>query len=84
MFKTYMLILRDFNKNLGEDALFKTISDHHSSSCVYINFQCGIQSTLNSMIVGLFNEIIKVSCFSTLRTQVSKIVFIYIKSLNSI
>jgi len=79
-----MLILRTFNTNLGENVLFKTISDHHSSSCVYINFQCGVQSTLNNMIVGLFNEIIKVSCFGTLRTQVSKIVFIYFKSLNNI
>ncbi|XP_060867052.1 insulin-degrading enzyme isoform X2 [Metopolophium dirhodum] len=52
-----------------ESALFETTSDHHSSSCVYIHLQCGVQSTLKNMIVGLFNEIIKESCFNTLRTQ---------------
>ncbi|XP_050431882.1 insulin-degrading enzyme isoform X2 [Adelges cooleyi] len=53
----------------GENALFETTSDHHSSSCVYIHLQCGLQSTLNNMVVSLFNEIIKESCFNTLRTQ---------------
>lgn len=61
-----------FKKKLGEEALYETTSDHHSSSCVYIHLQCGVQSTLNNMIISLFNEIIKESCFNTLRTQVAK------------
>jgi insulysin len=52
-----------------EDTLFKTTSNHHSSSSVNVNFQCGVQSTLNNLIVELFNEIVKESCFNTLRTQ---------------
>lgn len=64
MFRSREIELKD-----RESALFTTTSDHHSSSCVYIHLQCGVQSTLNNMIVGLFNEIIKESCFNTLRTQ---------------
>lgn len=59
-----------FYKILGENTLFETKNEHHSSSCVYVHFQCGVQSTLNNMIVNLFNEIIRESCFNTLRTQV--------------
>lgn len=64
MFRSREIELKD-----RESALFETTSDHHSSSCVYIHLQCGVQSTLSNMIVGLFNEIIKESCFNTLRTQ---------------
>ncbi|XP_050542253.1 insulin-degrading enzyme isoform X2 [Daktulosphaira vitifoliae] len=64
-----MVRSREVQLENGESALFETTSDHHSSSCVYIHLQCGIQSTLNNMIVSLFNEIIKESCFNTLRTQ---------------
>ncbi|KAL5238798.1 hypothetical protein ACI65C_006208 [Semiaphis heraclei] len=52
-----------------ESALYETTSDHHSSSCVFIHFQCGVQSSLKNMIISLFNEIITESCFNTLRTQ---------------
>lgn len=60
-----------------ENTLFETTNDHHSSSCVVVNFQCGVQSTLKNLIIGLFNEIVKESCFNTLRTreQLGYIVF---------
>jgi len=64
-----MVRSREVQLEDGESTLFETTSDHHSSSCVYIHLQCGVQSTLNNMVVSLFNEIIKESCFNTLRTQ---------------
>jgi len=64
-----MVRSREVQLEDSENTLFETTSDHHSSSCVYIHLQCGVQSMLNNMIVGLFNEIIKESCFNTLRTQ---------------
>lgn len=64
-----MVRSREVQLEDGENILFETTSDHHSSSCVYIHLQCGVQSTLNNMVVSLFNEIIKESCFNTLRTQ---------------
>ncbi|VVC34289.1 Hypothetical protein CINCED_3A004705 [Cinara cedri] len=64
-----MVRLREVQLEDGENTLYETTNDHHSSSCVNIHLQCGIQSSLNNMIVSLFNEIIKESCFNILRTQ---------------
>ncbi|XP_025191537.1 insulin-degrading enzyme-like [Melanaphis sacchari] len=52
-----------------ENALYEITSDHHISSCVNLYLQCGVQSTLNNVIVSLFNNIITQSCYNTLRTQ---------------
>ncbi|XP_025418538.1 insulin-degrading enzyme-like isoform X2 [Sipha flava] len=64
-----MMRSREVQLEDSENTLYETTSEHHSSSCVYIHLQCGIQSILNNMIVSLFNEIIKESCFNILRTQ---------------
>jgi insulysin len=64
-----MIRSREIQLEDGENTLYETTNDHHSNSCAYVNFQCGLQSTLKNMIVSLFNEIIKESCFTILRTQ---------------
>ncbi|VVC24106.1 Peptidase M16, middle/third domain,Peptidase M16, C-terminal,Metalloenzyme, LuxS/M16 peptidase-like [Cinara cedri] len=53
----------------GESILYETISACHSNSCVQIQFQCGVQSTINSVIVLLFSNIMQKTCGNILGTQ---------------
>ncbi|VVC46432.1 Hypothetical protein CINCED_3A022791, partial [Cinara cedri] len=64
-----MIRSRQVQLDDGESTLYETTNNYHSSSCVTFNLQCGVQSTLNNMIVNLFNQIVMESCFHTLRTK---------------
>ncbi|XP_060860075.1 insulin-degrading enzyme-like [Metopolophium dirhodum] len=64
-----MIRSREVEMDDGESKLYERVSYFHSSSCVYVNLQCGIQSTKDNMVVSLFKQIIEESCYNILRTQ---------------
>eukprot|EP00102_Acyrthosiphon_pisum_P023885 XP_016661095.1 PREDICTED: insulin-degrading enzyme-like [Acyrthosiphon pisum] len=64
-----MIRSREVEMDDGESLLYERVNYFHSNSCVYVNLQCGIQSTKNNMVVRLFKQIIEESCYNILRTQ---------------
>lgn len=57
--------------------LYQNTNAVHSSSCIEIYYQCGMQTTQSNMLLELFCQVISEPCFNELRTkeQLGYIVF---------
>ncbi|XP_025198182.1 insulin-degrading enzyme-like [Melanaphis sacchari] len=64
-----MIRPREVKISDGENTFYEITTKLHSSSCVFVNLQCGIQNTKDNTVVGLFSQIIEDSCHNILRTQ---------------
>uniref|UniRef100_A0A646QDK3 Insulin-degrading enzyme n=1 Tax=Hemiscolopendra marginata TaxID=943146 RepID=A0A646QDK3_9MYRI len=60
---------REVQLSNGSSYLFKCTNSVHSSSCIIVYYQSGLQETHLNVVLELFCQIIAEPCFNILRTQ---------------
>lgn len=66
-----LLLNRELKLENGCNYLYEVQNHVHRSSCIELYYQCGLQNTVNNMMLELFAQIINEPCFNVLRTKVS-------------
>ncbi|XP_078036268.1 insulin degrading metalloproteinase isoform X2 [Augochlora pura] len=80
----HMILNREIRLEDGCNFLFEVENTFHKSSCVYVYYQTGLQSTESNMLLELLAQIISEPCFTTLRTkeQLGYILFSNVRRTN--
>ncbi|KAK9703223.1 Insulinase (Peptidase family M16) [Popillia japonica] len=81
-----LLLNRELKLENGCNYLYEVQNHVHRSSCIELYYQCGLQNTVNNMMLELFAQIINEPCFNVLRTkeQLGYIVFSGIRRSNGV
>ncbi|KAI4457938.1 nardilysin [Holotrichia oblita] len=81
-----LLLNRELKLENGCNYLYEVQNHVHRSSCIELYYQCGLQNTVNNMMLELFAQIVNEPCFNVLRTkeQLGYIVFSGIRRSNGV
>ncbi|XP_077297040.1 insulin-degrading enzyme-like [Arctopsyche grandis] len=81
-----LTLIREIQLKKGSHYILEIDHTVHSSSCVLIYLQCGLQSTSSNVLIELLVQILSEPCFNILRTkeQLGYIVFSQIRRFNGV